>query len=140
MSCGISGDKKNVDYNRINNLYRSKERSNTYEKIKNKVEQEEGLTFKPMITKDEYSKRIYGNFMERNLSSKSKDNNINDYNYTNNNITCSKKFTKRQKEKIVKGVINRLYSNSLIKSKSICCNKYTKGINHKNLMPYKKKL
>ena len=90
-----------------------------------------------MITKDEYSKRIYGNFMERNLSSKSKDNNVNDYNYTNNNITCSKKFTKRQKEKIVKGVINRLYSNSLIKSKSICCNKYTKGINHKNLMPYK---
>ena len=140
MSSGISGDKKSVDYNRINNLYKSKERSNTYEKTKNKVEQEEGLTFKPMVTKNEYSKRIYGNFMERNLSSKSKDNNVNDYNYTSNNINGRKKFTKKQKEKIVKGVINRLYSNSLVKSSSICCNKYTKGINQKTLKPYKKKL
>ena len=148
MSSGISGDKKSVDYNRINNLYKSKERSNTYEKTKNKVEQEEGLTFKPVITASEYSKRIYGNFIERNLSSKSKDNNLNDYNCTNkyinnnmnNDVKNHKKFTKKQKEKIVKGVIKRLYSNSLNKSMSICCNKYAKGINKSSLKPYKKKL
>ena len=144
MASRISGEKKNVDFERINYLYKSKERSNTYEKVKNKVEKEEGLTFKPMINKSEYSKRIYGNFMERNCSSKSKDRFINEYNFTNNNINNNtnyrKKFTKKQKEKIVKGVINRLYSNSLIKSMSTCCNKYTKGINYNNLKPYKKKL
>ena len=145
MASRISGDKKNVDYQRINSLYKSKERSNTYEKTKNKVEKEEGLTFKPNINKSEYSKRIYGNFMERNLSNKSNNNYMNEYNYTNNNVNNinnknRKKLTKKQKEKIVKGVINRLYSNSLMKSMSTCCNKYTKGINHSNLKPYKKRL
>ena len=143
MACRVSGERKNVDLERINNLYRSKERSNTFEKTKNKVEQEEGLTFKPIINKSEYSKRINGNFMDRNLSGKSKEKKNNEYKYKNNKmnkINYHKKFTKMQKEKIVNGVINRLYSNSLYKSISDCCNKYTKGIKDSNLKSYKKKL
>lgn len=143
MACGFSGERKNVDLGRINNLYRSKERSNTFEKTKNKVEREEGLTFKPMINKSEYDKRINGNFIERNLSSKSKEKDYKEYNYKNNNmnkINYHKKFSKKQKEKIVNRVINRLYSNSLIKSKSNCCNKYTKGMKNSNLKAYKKRL
>ena len=140
MARSVSGEKKNVNFERINYLYRSKERSNTYEKTKSKVEQEEGLTFKPLINKNIYSKRIYGNFMERNLSNKSKDNCVKDYDYINSNINNNKKLNKRQKAIIVNGVINRLYSNSLIKSMSTNCNKYTKGNNHSNLIPYKKKL
>ena len=138
MACGVSGEKKNVDYNRINELYKNKEKINTLEKVKNKVEKEEGLTFKPMISKDEYIQRIYGDFIERNISNKSNDNKC-CHEYSNN---CSKKkMTKKQKDKIVIGVINRLYSNSLIKSMSTYCNKYTKGINQQyNLKPYKKKL
>jgi hypothetical protein len=91
-----------------------------------------------MISKDEYIQRIYGDFIERNISNKSNDNKC-CHEYSNN---CSKKkMSKKQKDKIVIGVINRLYSNSLIKSMSTYCNKYTKGINQQyNLKPYKKKL
>ncbi len=139
MACGVSGEKKSVDYGRINDLYRSKEKSDTLEKVKKKVEKEEGLTFKPLITKNEYMKRICGDFIERNFSNKSNENkSCNEY---NNNNCHKKKMSKRQNDKIVNGVINRLYSNSLIKSMSTYCNKYTKGINQQNnLKPYKKKL
>ena len=144
ISGGVSGERRNVDYERLNYLYKSKERSNTFEKTKTKVELEEGLTFQPMINNSEYNKRIHGNFLERNLSSKSKDKYLNENNdgntIINNKINFHKKFNKKQKEKIVKGVINRLYENSLIKSMSTCCNKFTKGFRNINLKPYKKKL
>ena len=143
ISGGVSQEKRNVDYERLNYLYKSKERSNTFEKTKTKVELEEGLTFQPKINKSEYSRRIYGNFLERNLSSKSKEKCLSEYNYgikTNSNINYHKKFNKKQKEKIVKNVINRLYENSLIKSLPTGCNKYTKGFKNINLKPYKKKL
>ena len=142
MASGVSGEKKSVDYQRINYLYKNKEKSNTLEKTKNKVEKEEGLTFKPLISKNEYSRRIYGNFMERNLSGKSNDKCSNEYNIivnNSNNINYRKKLSKKQKQKIVDGVINRLYSNSLMKSMSIYCDKHIKGLNT-NLKPYKKKL
>ena len=137
MASRASGGKKTVNFKRINDLYKSKERSNTYEKTKSKVEQEEGLTFKPLVNKSEYSKRIFGNFIERNLMNDSKEKCHKDY----KNINGSKKLNKKQKEIIVNGVINRLYTNSLMKSMSTYCNKYSKGTNNTtNLIPYRKKL
>ena len=141
LACGISGKKKFVDYGRINSLYKSKEISNIYEKTKNKVEKEEGLTFKPKINESEYNKRIFANFIVRNTSH-SKNKSINEYNNSNNNsnnkLLRYKKIGKKQKEKIVKAMIDRLYNNSLCKSMSSCCNKYTRGISQKKC--YKKKL
>ena len=56
-------------------------------------------------------------------------------------INGSKRLNKKQKEIIVNGVINRLYTNSLMKSMSTYCNKYSKGTNNTtNLIPYRKKL
>ena len=136
MASRASGGKRFVNFERINYLYKSKERSNTYEKTKSKVEQEEGLTFKPLINKSEYSKRIYSNFKERNLMNDSKEKCQKDYKNNNGN----KRLNKKQREIIVNGVINRLYTNSLMKSMSTYCNKYSKGNNNINLIPYRKKL
>ena len=54
----ISGEKKAINYERINELSDNKKRTKTFEKERKKIEQEEGLTFRPAITKDKYSKRI----------------------------------------------------------------------------------
>ena len=55
--------KKVINYDRINELSDNKKRTKTFEKERKIIEQEEGLTFRPTITKDKYSKRIYSNFM-----------------------------------------------------------------------------
>ena len=141
LSCCLTSDKKSVDYERINSLYKSKEKSNIYEKTKNKVEKEEGLTFKPMINKTEYNKRILSNFIERNTSN-NKDKILNEYNKNNfnNDNFNNKKFDKKEKEKIVKEMIDRLYTNIPNKDLSSCCDKYIRGISHNNSKCYKKKL
>ena len=87
------------------------------EKTKNKVEKEEGLTFKPLIYKSEYDKRIYNNFMEGNYSNskENKDKYLNVFNCADNvNMNIHKKMKKKQKERIIKGFIDRTNVNSPI--------------------------
>jgi len=123
LSNQVSREKRKVNYDRINHLYRNEDRKNNMEKIKTKVENEEGLTFKPLIYKSEYDKRIYSNFMERNYSNnkENKDKYINEFNFSNNlNMNTHKKMNKKQKERIIKGFIDRTNANSLIKSMSSC--------------------
>ena len=116
LSNQISREKKKVNFDRINYLYKNDDRKNNMERTKSKVENEEGLTFKPMIYKSEYDKRIYSNFMERNYSNKdSKDKYLNEFNYANSlNMNIHKKMSKKQKERIIKGFIDRTNANSLI--------------------------
>ena len=59
-------EQKNSKYKHINSLYKIYNRSKTFQKVKNKVEKEEGLTFHPRINKSSYTKRITSNFLERN--------------------------------------------------------------------------
>lgn len=131
LSNQISKEKKKVNFDRINYLYRNDDRKNNMEKTKTKVESEEGLTFKPLIYKSEYDKRIYSNFMERNYSN-NKDNRdkfLNEFNYANNlNINTHKKMSKKQKERIIKGFIDRTNANSLIKSMSSVNKKNNKSL------------
>ena len=132
LSNQIGGDRKKVDYGKINNLYNDKERNKTYEKTKLKVETEEGLTFTPLVNDSKYIKRIYSNFMERNYYNKkylNEYNNMHNYKYNNNNLKTRKKISKKQKDKIINKIINKLNMNSLMKNMSSSCNKYTKEIN-----------
>ena len=117
LSNQTSREKKKVNYDRINQLYKNDDRKKNMEKTKTKVENEEGLTFKPLIHKSEYDKRIYSNFMERNYSNnkENKDKYINEFNYANNlKMNTHKIMSKKQKEKIIKGFIDRTNANSLI--------------------------
>ena len=121
LSNQISREKKKVNFDRINYLYRNNDKKNNMEKTKTKVEKEEGLTFKPLIYKSEYDKRIYSNFMERNYSNnkENKDKYLNEFNYANNiNANTHIKISKKQKERIIKGFIDRTNANSLMKSMS----------------------
>ena len=129
LSNQISGEKKNVDYEKINKLYENKERNKTYEKTKLKVEKEEGLTFSPLVNKSKYIKRIYSNFLERNYYNIKYLNEYNNINNYNNNSIIKKKINKKQKDKIINKIINKLNINSLIKNMSNTCNKYTKDNN-----------
>ena len=131
LSNQISREKKKVNYDRINYLYRNDDKKNNMEKTKTKVEKEEGLTFKPLIHKSEYDKRIYSNFMERNYSNnkENKDKYLNEFNYANNiNTKTHKKMSKKQKERIIKGFIGRTNTNSLMKSMSSCNKKNNKEL------------
>ena len=130
LSKQVNGEKKVVDISRINDLYKDKERSNNLEKTKAKVEKEEGITFKPLISKTKYSKRIYSNFMDRNYYNKGKSSN--NYNNNNNdNMNNQRKMSKKQREKIIKDFIERMNSNSNHKSLSNSCDKYTRESNNK---------
>ena len=131
LSNQISREKKKVNYDRINYLYRNDDKKNNMEKTKTKVEKEEGLTFKPLIYKSEYDKRIYSNFMERNYSNnkENKDKYLNEFNYANNiNTKTHKKMSKKQKERIIKGFIGRTNANLLMKSMSSCNKKSNKEL------------
>ena len=134
LSNQISGENKKVDYNRINDLYKSKERSKTFEKKRIMIEKEEGLTFRPYINKSEYSKRIYSNFMERNYyNNNNKNKCLNKYNYNNYyNLYTPKKMDKKQKERIFNKMINKINGNPLIKNQTNNCNYNTptKGDNN----------
>ena len=142
-----SGRPKSVDYKYINSLYKSKNRSKTFEKVKNKVEKEEGLTFHPEINKDNYTDRINSNFLERNYSSPRNGKNMNEYTekIKSGYSSKSKKMNKKEKEKIVKGMINRLYKDKIRDENddnSLFCKKYLiKGMKTSNyLKGYKKKI
>ena len=135
LSNQISKEKKKVNFDRINYLYRNNDKKNNMVKTKTKVEKEEGLTFKPLIYKSEYDKRIYSNFMERNYSNnkENKDKYLNEFNYANNlNMNTHKKMSKKQKERIIKGFIDRTNANSLMKSMSSCNKKNNKELKNNN--------
>ena len=138
---------KSVDYKHINSLYKNNKRSKTMDKVKSKVEKEEGLTFHPEINKDNYTDRINSNFLERNYSSPRNGKYMNEYTerIKSGHSSKNKKINKIEKEIIVKGMINRLYKNKNMDESgdnSLFCKKYLlKGMKTSNyLKGYKKKI
>ena len=98
-----------VDYNKINELYLYEQKRDIINKTKKKVEEEEGISFRPNIYINELGKNIYSDFYERNekfLKDRQ--------NFIDNSIKIQKKslnkdkFSKEQKKEIVKNIVERL--------------------------------
>ena len=110
MANSLYKKKAEVNYDKINELYENKEKNKIYEKTKNKVESEEGITFKPYIYKNKLAKNINSNFYERNIKfllDKEKYINLHQ-----NLLNPKSKISQNEKKRIIKNIINRLYNES----------------------------
>jgi hypothetical protein len=128
LSNSLIKNKRVININKINRLYENKEKYLIHEKTKNKVESEEGITFKPYIYVNRFAKNINSNFYERNskfLDDKKKFINIHQKNYKRK-IDISP----NDKKEIVKNIIDRLYNDSKTGTinNSIGCIKYIKSV------------
>ena len=123
----ININKVILDINKINELYKNKNKKKIEERTKKKVIKEEGITFKPILYKNRFTKNIYSTFYERNykfLEDKQKFITLN-----KNKIKRDKIISPKEKKQIVENVIQRLYSDP--KSFTITnngCNRYIKNI------------
>ena len=84
-------------------------------KTKEKVEKEEGITFKPELFENEYLRNINGTFLERNEQWLFDRNNFIEQenekqieNIRNSDIN-NKKYTREEREQIISNIIERLY-------------------------------
>ena len=121
-----------INYDKLNNLYENKEKKLILEKTKRKVEEEEGITFKPDINlNNKYTKRIFNNFYERNKNNK-KNIIFKNYEKFDGDTKKEQKFTEDEKKEIVKNIVKRLYNEpmeqNILKNKSQC-NKYIQNNN-----------
>ena len=116
-----------LDYTKIYDLYEDKNRSKIEERTKEKVNKEEGITFKPNLYKNKFIKNIFSNFYERNSKFlEDKEKFINSHKCIMNK---GKVISPKEKRQIVENVIGRLYSDP--KSFSISasgCNRYIKNL------------
>ena len=104
-----------VDYDKIRNLSGNKEKKLIYEKTRKKVEEEEGITFKPILNlNNKYIERIKGNFYERNKIGK-KNTIFQNFIKLEKDRKKTKKYTDDEKKQIVSNIVKRLYNDSLDK-------------------------
>ena len=120
----ILNPEKNFDFNTINRLYENKGQKNNIKKIIKKVEEEEGTTFKPFISKDNYSKSVNGTFYERNQKLiKDRESFCEEENQkiveNEKRHIIGKDYTKEERQKVINNIINRLYNDSSFFRKSI---------------------
>ena len=123
-----------VDYEKIRSLSGNKEKKLIYEKTRKKVEEEEGITFKPMLNlNNKYIGRIKGNFYERNKIDKKNSIFENFTKFEEKDRKKTKKYTEEEKKQIVSNIVKRLYNESLDKNlkKRIEYNNYN-NYNDKN--------
>ena len=127
---------KNFDIYTINRLYENKEKQNVIIKTKEKVEKEEGITFKPNIMKNCFFKNINANFFKRNKIMNNINHRSNNYEEENKKQQESfikkyskNEYTKEQRKKIINNIINRLYNDSIQikRSNNNIINKSTKS-------------
>ena len=106
-------------------MYKNREKQDIIIKTKKKVEEDEGVTFKPYISDDSYLKGVNGTFYER--SQKLLNDRESFYEEENKKyrdelrIKAKKKiYTKEERKQIINNIINRLYNYSIhINRKSI---------------------
>ena len=116
-----------VDYEKIEELYNQyKNKPLVIQKIKKKVENEEGITFQPDISKNNlYYDKIKSDFYERNMQILSmKQKFIHDYNqreeekFKKNQLHSDKRYSQSEKDEITKRIIDRLYGdNNIVNNK-----------------------
>ena len=133
MSNRTSKKFSKVNYDKINNLHEYKEKKEILEKTKKKVEEEEGITFKPEVNiNNKYTDRIFSNFYERNKNFK-KNKIFEKYDKYNNEEKKTKNYTDEEKKEIVQNIVKRLYNEpigkNILNSKNEC-NKYIKNNNY----------
>ena len=115
---------KNFDITTINRLYENKEKKHNIKKILKKVEEEEGTTFKPFLSQNNYSRTVNGTFYERNQKlindreSPCEEENKKIVENEKKHI-IGKEYTKEERQKVINNIINRLYHDSSFIKKSI---------------------
>ena len=108
-------NKKKVDNNLINRLHENN-KEDVINKIREKVDKEKGITFKPNIEQNDYIKNVGSTFEERNkklLFNKKQaleDEKMRQEEYIKNNYG-NKNFTKETRTQIINNIIKRLYIN-----------------------------
>ena len=122
-----------VDYEKLFNLYENKEGKLVQEKTKEKVQEEEGITFMPELSlNNKYLNRITNDFYERNKYCK-KNNLFKQYEkFDEDSKKIKKKYTDDQKKKIIKNIVSRLYNESKNKNSE----KTNKGERNKYIKNY----
>ena len=106
-----------VDYEKLRNLSGNKEKKLIYEKTRKKVEEDEGITFKPMLNlSNKYIERIKGNFFERNKIDKKNSIFENFSKFEEKERKKTKKYTEDEKKQIVSNIVKRLYNESMDKN------------------------
>jgi hypothetical protein len=108
-------NKKKVDNNLINRLHENN-KEDVINKIREKVDKEKGITFKPNIEQNDYIKNVGSTFEERNkklLFNKKQaveDEKMRQEEYIKNNYG-NKNFSKDTRTQIINNIIKRLYIN-----------------------------
>ena len=108
-------NKKKVDNNLINRLHENN-KEDVINKIREKVDKEKGITFKPNIEQNDYIKNVGSTFEERNkklLFNKKQaleEEKMRQEEYIKNNYG-NKNFTKDTRTQIINNIIKRLYIN-----------------------------
>ena len=122
-----------IDYDKISNLSENKEKKIIYEKTKKKVEEEEGITFKPEINlNNKYAERIHSNFYERNKIDE-KNTIFENYGKFYKENKKDKKYTEVEKKEIIENIVKRLYNESNKQSFLNQKSERNKYINNNNL-------
>ena len=119
----LKSQKKTFNYDHFEKL-KENNKEEVINKLREKLDKEKGITFKPLIEEDDYIKNVDGNFFERNENWIIKrnifieDEKIKQMENMKNNVGM-KEYTKDEKKEIINNIINRLYykQNATDKSK-----------------------
>ena len=109
----IMNPERTFDFSTITRLYENKEKINVMNKNKKKVEEDEGITFKPYIGENSYSKSVNRSFYERNQKLMNDKESFIEENKKGMEKTfvANKKYTKEERKIIIENIIKRLYNN-----------------------------
>ena len=113
----IINPEKTFNFSTINRLYENKEKQDIMNKTIKKVEKEEGVTFKPFILDNFYSKSINNSFLERNqqlINDREKFYEIENKKQMDNikQKLIKKEYNKKERQKLINNIIKRLYKDS----------------------------
>ena len=113
----ILNPEKTFNFSTIYRLYENKEKQDIMNKTKKKVEEEEGITFKPFISDNYYTKSINNSFLERNqqlIIDREKFYEIENKKQMDNikQKLIKKEYNKKERQKLINNIIKRLYKDS----------------------------
>jgi hypothetical protein len=114
MASRTSKKSNKINFDKLNDLHENKEKKIIFEKTKRKVEEEEGITFKPDLNlNNKYTERIFSNFFDRNKNNKKNLIYEKYEKFDGEEKIKEKKYTEDEKKAIVKNIVNRLYKEPM---------------------------